>query len=152
MNQKITLNIDLKKTLKYGLITVAISIIGLVIVYMVFINNFTIFGESEKRILKTKWDYEGLRQATLFEYIGNAATMPSFIVPIDFGDPKSSNGSNEHIVLTAEKAGVAMVNIEWNSFDTLTISLAEGLKPITMLDKVIYPDSSLNVNIEYVTK
>lgn len=116
------------------------------VAYGIFISNFDLFGEPEKEILKTNCDYEGLRQATIFEYGGNAVTNSAIIVSIDLGCSDDPADSNKKIVFSAEQTGEMMVETEWESFDTLKIIYSYRLEPIT------YSDSTLNVTIEYEEK
>jgi hypothetical protein len=139
----------MNRIVKYSLITISILIIGLLVVFEVFIGSFDLFGEPEKEILKTNCDYEGLRQSTIFEYGGNAATNPAILVSIDLGCSGYPDDSKKEIVFSAEHKGGTTVETEWKSFDTLKIIYSNKLLPITLIDKVTYSDSSLNVTIEY---
>jgi len=58
---------------------------------------------------------------------------------------------DEKIIFTADKNSVddKDVNVTWLTFDTLRIEYKKGLRIFTQLDKVIYPDSTLNVYIKY---
>lgn len=142
----------MNRIVKYGLITISILIIGLFVAYGIFINNFDLLGEPEKEILKTNCDYEGLRQATIFEYGGNAVTIPAIIVSIDLGCSDNPDDSKKKIVFSAEHTGGTTVETEWKSFDTLKIIYSDRLEPIIQLEKVTYSDSTLNVMIDYETK
>lgn len=142
----------MNRIIKYGLITISILIIGLFVAYGIFISTFDLFGEPEKEILKTDCDYEGLRQATTFEYGGNAATIPAIKVSIDLGCSDNPDDSEKKTVFSAEHRGGTTVETEWKSFNTLKIIYSNSLEPITMLDKVTYSDSTLNVIIEYEKK
>ena len=126
--------------------------IGLFVAYGIFLSTFDLFVEPEKEILKTDCDYEGVRQATTFEYGGNAATIPAIKVSIDLGCSDNPNDSEKKTVFSAEHRGGTTIETEWKSFDTLKIIYSNSLEPITMLDKVIYSDSTLNVTIEYEKK
>jgi hypothetical protein len=142
----------MNRIVKYGLITISILIIGLFVAYGIFINNFDLFGEPEKEILKTNCDYEGLRQATTFKYGGNAVTNSAIIVSIDLGCSDFPDDSEKKIAFSAEQTSGATVETEWKSFDTLKIIYSDRLEPITQLDQVVYSDSTLNVTIEYEKK
>jgi len=142
----------MKRIVKYGLITISISTIGLFVAYGIFINTFDLFGEPKKEILKMDCDYEGLRQATTFEYGGNAVTIPALNVSIDLGCSDNLNDSKNKIIFSAEHKVGATIETEWKSFDTLKITYSNSLEPIIMLDKVIYSDSTLNLTIEYEKK
>jgi hypothetical protein len=139
----------MNRVVKYGLITFSILIIGLIVTYGLFISTFDLFGEPEKEILKTDCDYEGLRQATTFEFGGNAVTIPAINVSIDLGCSDNPDNSNKKIVFSAEHTGGTTVETEWESFDTLKIIYSDRLEPITQIDQVTYADSTLNVTIEY---
>lgn len=143
----------MNQLLKYSLITIPILIIGLIVAfYGVCISSFDLFGEPDKQILKTNCDYEGLRQATLFEYGGNAVTPPSLIVSIDLGCSGNPDDSKTKIVFSAEQCSETTLETEWKSFDTLRIIYSKRLEPVTQVKKVTYPDSTLNVTIEYEEK
>lgn len=142
----------MKRIVKYGLITLSILIIGLIVTFGIFISTFDLFGKPEKEILKTDCDYEGLRQATIFEYGGNAVTNPAILVSIDLGCSGYPDDSKKEIVFSAEHADGSTVDTEWKSFDTLKIIYSGRIEPIIQLDKVTYSDSTLNVSIEYVER
>jgi len=142
----------MNRIVKYGLITISLPIIGSLVAYGIFINNVDLFGEPEKEILKINCDYEGLRQATIFEFSGNAVTAPSLIVSIDIGCSSNPYDSKKKIVFSAEHTGGTALNTEWKSFDSLRIIYSERLEPVVKIDKVTYSDSTLNVTIEYVEK
>lgn len=112
-------------------------------------DTFDLFGEPKKEILKTDCDYEGLRQATTFEYGGNSVTIPALNVSIDLGCSDKSNDFKNKIIFSAEHKAGATIETEWTSFDTLVITYSNSLEPIIMLDEVIYSDSTLNLTIEY---
>jgi hypothetical protein len=92
----------MNRIIKYGLIIFSILLIGLFVAYGVFISNFDLFGEPEKEILKTNCDDEGLRQATIFEYGGNAVTIPTIKVSIDLDCSDKPNDTQKKIVFSAE--------------------------------------------------
>lgn len=127
-------------------------IIGLFVAYGIFINTFDLFGEPEKEILKTDCDYEGLRQATTFEYGGNTVTIPAIKVSIDLGCSDNPDDTKRKIVFSAEHTGGTTVETKWKSFDTLVITYSDKLEPITQIDRVTYNDSTLNLIIEYEKK
>ncbi|RZS93592.1 hypothetical protein [Aquimarina brevivitae] len=139
----------MNRIVKYGLISISILIIGLFVIYGIFISTFDLFGEPEKEILKTDCDYEGLRQATTFEYGGNAVTIPAIIVSIDLGCSDNPDDTKKKIVFSAEHTGGTTVETKWKSFDTLVVTYSDKLEPITQINKLTYSDSTLNVTIEY---
>ena len=137
---------------KYSLITISIFIIGLFVAFGIFMNTFDLFGEPEKEILKTDCDREGLRQATIYEYGGNAATIPAINVSIDLGCASIPDDSRKKVVFSGQHTGGTIVETEWKSFDTLKITYSDKLEPFIMIDVVTYSDSTLNVIIEYEKK
>jgi hypothetical protein len=139
----------MNRKIKYGLITLTILIFGLVITFGIFVRTFDLFGNPDKEIVKTNCDYEGLRQATIFIYGGNAVTNPGILVSIDLGCSTNPDDSKKKIVFSAEYTDGLTVDTEWKSFDTLRIIYSDRLEPITQLEKVTYSDSTLNVIIEY---
>ncbi len=136
--------------LKYGLWTVVtILTVGLV-GYIVLLNTFDIFATPDKKVLNYKCDYEGLRQAETYRLEGNAVTNSSINVSVHLG----CNGrerKDEKRIFTADNGSVddKDVTIAWLTFDTLTIEYKKGLRIFTQLDKVVYPDSTLNVYVTY---
>ncbi len=122
------------------------------VIYGIFINNFDVFGEPEKEILKTDFDFEGLRQATIYEYGGNSVTIPAIVVSIDLGCTDNPDDSKKKVVFSAKHIGGTTVDTEWKSFDTLKIIYSDRLEPITQIEKVTYSDSTLNLTIEYEEK
>lgn len=139
----------MNRIVKYGLITISILIGVLFVAYGIFISTFDLFGKPEKEVLETNCDYERLRQATIFEYGGNAVTIPAINVSIDLGCGGNPDDSKKKIVFSAEHQGGTTVKTEWKSFDTLIIIYSNRLEPLTKIDKVTYSDSTLNVTILY---
>jgi len=140
----------MNRIVKYVLIT--ISIVGLFVAYGIFISAFDMFGELVNDISETNCDYEGLRQATAFEFGGNAVTIPSIIISIDLGCNRKPSLSKKKIMSSVEHRDGTKLETEWISFDTLKIIYSDRLEPITRIDKVTYSDSTLNVIIEYEKK
>jgi hypothetical protein len=140
----------MNKLLKYGLLTTIILIVGLAIAYAVFLSTFQIFEEPESGIIQAECDYEGIRQATVYEFGGNAVTVPLIAVSINNGCGKSRQDENKKVIFSAEYNGGSIVNAKWLSFDSLQISYSKNLEPKTLIDKVTFKDSSLNVNVIFV--
>ena len=140
----------MNKLLKYGLLTTIILVISLAVAYAIFINTFQIFKESKSKIIQAECDYEGIRQATVYEFGGNAATVPLISVSVNNGCGKSSQDENKKVIFSAEYNGGSNVNVKWLSFDSLQISYSKNLAPNTLIDKVTYKDSSLNVNVIFI--
>ena len=139
----------MNKILKYGLIVITILTIVFIIAYGIFISTFDLFGEPEKTIIDTNCDFEGLRQATVYNFGGNATTVSSISVSIDLGCSNNPNDKDKKVVFSAEYKG-GKVETAWLTFDTLKITYSPNLIPITQIKKVIYSDTSLNVNIVFV--
>jgi hypothetical protein len=140
----------MKKPIKYGLIVIAILIVGLIIGYGIFLSTFDLFGEPEKEILDTNCDYEGLRQATTYNFGGNAVTIPLIAVSIDLGCSDNPNDKDKIVIFSAEHKG-GKVRTEWISFDTLKVFYTKNLIPISQLDSVTFKDSSLDLVVVYET-
>ena len=139
-----------RKLVKYGLWTIGtVLTIGL-IGYVILLNTFDIFGTPDKKILSCKCDYEGLRQAETYRLEGNAATNPSISVSVHL-DCSGHERKDEQIIFTVDNNSIddKDVTITWQTFDTLTIIYKKGLRLFTQVDKVIYPDSTLNVYVKY---
>lgn len=124
----------MNRILKYGLITISIFIIGVFVSYEIFVNNFDLFGEPEKEILNTKCDNQGVRQATIFEYGGNAVTNQAILVSIDLGCSDNPDDSKKKIVFSAENKGGTTLQTECKSFDTLKIIYSDRLEPVSQID------------------
>ncbi|MBS2101058.1 hypothetical protein [Carboxylicivirga linearis] len=139
----------MNKIVKYGLLTTLILLVGLVISFVIFISSFDMFGEPEKQIIETVYDNEGLRQATIFEFGGNAVTNSSIHVSIDLGNKNKTEDLKTKIVFSTEHISGTTVKTEWVSFDTLKISYSHELEPITQIEQVNYTDSTLDVIIIY---
>jgi hypothetical protein len=138
------------KLLKSGLWTVVtILVVGLV-GCIVLLNTFDIFDTSDKKILSYKCDYEGLRQAEMYRLDGNAVTNSSINVSVHL-DCNGHERREEKLVFTADNNSVDDndVTITWLTFDTLTIEYKKGLRIFTQLNKVVFPDSTLNVYVTY---
>jgi hypothetical protein len=120
-----------------------------VIAYGIFINTFDLFGEPEKTIIDKNCDYEGLRQATVYNFGGNAVTIPLIVVSIDLGCTDKPNDKEKKVIFSAEHKG-GSVETNWLTFDTLKITYTQNLTPITQIEKIVYPDTSLNVNVIFV--
>lgn len=92
------------------------------------------FGEPEKEILNTKYDNLGVRQATTFEYGGNAVTNAAILVSIDLGCSDNPDDSKKKIVFSAENKGGTALQTEWKSFETLKIIFSDRLEPVSQID------------------
>ena len=125
-------------------------IVGFIIGYRIFFSTFDLFGEPEKEILNTNCDYEGLRQATTYNFGGNAVTVPLIAVSIDQGCSEKPNDKNKIVIFSAEHRG-GKVETEWISFDTLKVFYSKNLIPIIQLDSVTFDDSSLDLVVVYET-
>lgn len=138
------------KLLKFGLWTVATILIVGLIGYVVFQNNFEIFEKPVKTIISAECDYEGLRQAEVYRFDGNAVTSASIHVSVHLNcdDPKQPD---DKIIFTVDNVSLADndARIDWVTFDTLSIEYKNGLRIFTQLDKIEYPDSTLNLQVKY---
>ena len=140
----------MSKLLKYGLLTTVVLVIGLAIAYVIFISTSQIFEEPKSKVLQAECGYEGIKQATVYEFGGNAVTVPLIYVSINNGCGKSKQNENKKVIFSAEYSGGSFVNVKWLSFDSLQVSYSRKLAPITLIEKVTYEDSSLIVNIIFV--
>lgn len=140
----------MKKLIKYSLIVIAILIVGLIIGYGIFLSSFDLFGEPEKEIIETNCDYEGLRQATTYNFGGNAVTVPLIAVSIDLGCSDKPKDKDKIVIFSAEHRGGKVVT-DWISFDTLKIFYTKNMMQITQLDSVSFDDSSLNLVVVFET-
>lgn len=138
------------KLLKYGLWTAGTILTVGLIGYVILLNTFDIFSTPDKKSLSYKCDYEGLRQVESYRLEGNAVTNPSINVSVHL-DCSGHERKQEKLIFTADNSSVddKDVTIAWLTFDTLTIEYKKGLRIFTQLDKVVYPDSTLNVYVTY---
>lgn len=138
------------KLLKYGLWTFAtILIVGLA-GYIILLNTFDIFNKPDKKILSYKCDYEGLRQAEIYRLAGNAVTNPSIHVSVHL-DCSGHERKDEKLIFVADESSMTDkdVNINWVTFDTLSIEYKKGLRIFTKLDRIEYSDSTLDLHVRY---
>ena len=138
------------RPVKYGVWIIAgLAIFG-ILVYAIFLSNFNLFGGPEEEVINQECDYEGLRQAKMYKFLGNATVDPSVHIAIgDCGD--SNNLSADRRIFTAESPNIedTDVRIKWISFDTLLVEYAEGLEIFSRENKVKYSDSTLDLHIIY---
>lgn len=99
--------------------------------------------------MKINCDNKGIRQATVYQFGGNALTIPAIKVSIDMGCTDLPRDSKKKIVFSADHTGGSKVETEWKTFDTLQITYSKKIKPITQIEKVTFTDTTLNVIIEY---
>jgi hypothetical protein len=138
------------KRLKYGLCTVATILIVGLLGYIILLNTFDIFDTPDKKTLSYKCDYEGLRQAEIYRLEGNAVTNPSIHVSVHLGC-SGHERKDEKLIFTADKSSMTDkdVNINWVTFDTLSIEYSKGLRIFTQLDRIEYSDSTLDLHVTY---
>ena len=139
------------KLLKFGLGTVATILIVGLIGYVVFLSNFEIFEKPVKTVISTVCDYEGLRQAEVYRFDGNAVTSASIHVSVHPHCDDLAKQPDEKVIFTVDNGSLADndVRIDWVTFDTLSIEYKKGLRIFAQLDKVEYPDSTLNIQVKY---
>ena len=138
------------RQLKFGLWTVATIIIVGLTGYIILLNTFDIFNTPDKKILSYKCDHEGLREAEIYSLEGNAVTNSSIHVSVHL-DCKGYERKDEKLIFTAENNSIMDndVHINWVAFDTLSIAYKKRLKIFTQLDRIEYPDSTLNLHVTY---
>jgi hypothetical protein len=138
------------KLSKYGLWTIVATLVIGLAGYVILLNTFDIFGTPNKKILSNKCDGEGLRQAEIYQLEGNAVTNSSINVSVHL-DCSRYQRKEEKLIFTADISSMndKDVNINWLTFDTLSIEYRVGLRIFTQLDKVVYADSALNVYVIY---
>jgi len=137
--------------LKFGLWTVATILpIGL-IGYIVFVSGFELFDKPIKKIINAECDYEGLRQAEMYRFDGNAVTSASIHVSVHLGCGDRAKQAEEKVIFTVDNSSLADndVRINWMTFDTLLVEYKKGLRIFAQLDKIEYPDSTLNLRVKY---
>jgi hypothetical protein len=141
------------KTVKYGIWTIAVVGILSLLSFGIFLANFDILGKPEKEFIDQECDYEGLRRASLYTLSGNASANPSIHISID-GCNSNSSSSVDRVIFTADKSNLDEdnVKIKWISFDTLIVEYTDDLRIFNQERKVGYPDTSLNLYIEYIKR
>jgi hypothetical protein len=138
------------KLLKYGLWTIATIIVVGLTGYIILLNTFNIFNTPNEKILSYKCDNDGLREAEVYRLQGNAVTNPSIHVSVHL-DCDGYERKDEKVVFTADNNSITEkdVSINWVTFDTLLIEYKKGLRIFTQLDKIKYPDSTLDLHVTY---
>jgi hypothetical protein len=136
--------------LKYGLWTVAAILIVGLFGYIILLTTFDLFDTPDKKVLREKCDYEGLRQAEIYRLEGNAVTNSSIHVSVHL-DCNGQDRKDEKLIFTADESSMTDkdVTINWVTFDTLSIEYKKGLRIFTKLDRVEYPDSTLDLHVTY---
>jgi hypothetical protein len=138
------------KLVKYGLWTAAIVFTVIAGGYLIVLSSFDIFSDPDIRVLDQRCDYEGLRQAQMYQVEGNAVTNPSIHVSVQLGC-SDHQLKNEKLVFTASNGSLQDLDValDWVTFDTLLIRYQKELQIFTQLDKIEYTDSTLNVYVRY---
>ena len=132
------------------LATTAILIMGTIL----FINNFKMFDEPTKEIIKTECDYEGLRQATIFTLTGNATTNPSIHISMELGCDKNDEQKISNVLFTADNGRINgnEVDIRWTTLDTLTVFFDSNIRIFKKESLMKFGDSTMNFAINYIEK
>jgi hypothetical protein len=144
----------MNKAVKHGLIVGGIVLLLGILGFMIFMNSFEIFEEPKKEIVRTECDYEGLRQATVFKFVGNTTANPSLDVSANLGCDGYNDEVTDSILFTADASSLHgdEVEIKWTSFDTLRIIYSADLRVFKETGKMTFEDSTLNFVIEYQKK
>jgi hypothetical protein len=141
MNKKIT------PLVIWGLVTIIVLSVG----WSFFMEKaVVVFEPPERQILTYMCDNDGLRRAEVYRLDGNAVTNTSIHVSVRLGC-RPNQGSNEKVAFSIDDSSVADgdVSINWVAIDTLAVEYKRGLKVFTRLEKLVYPDSTLNLTVIY---
>jgi hypothetical protein len=109
-----------------------------------------IFDFPNTRLVGHECDYKGLRQVEKYVLEGNAVTNPSIHVSVHPGCGNDGR-KNEKIIFVVDGSSINDEDEKVNlvAFDTLAIAYKRGLRVFTRLDKVVFSDSTLNINVIY---
>jgi hypothetical protein len=118
--------------------------------YFFMAKTWVVFDLPDKEVISYKCDHQGQRQIEMYRLEGNAVTNPSIHVSVHLGCDNYEQKS-ETIIFTADDGSIADNDVHINlvTFDTLAIEYKRGMNTFTKLDKVVFPDSTLNLNIIY---
>jgi hypothetical protein len=107
--------------------------------YFFIAKTLVVFDLSDKEVISYKYDHQGQRQIEMYRLV-------SVHLGCDNYEQKS-----ETIIFTADDGSIADNDVHINlvTFDTLAIEYKRGMNTFTKLDKVVFPDSTLNLNIIY---
>ena len=121
---------------------------------ILFINNFKMFDEPTKEIIKTECDHEGLRQTTIFTLTGNATTNPSIHISTKIGCDKNDEQKNSNVLFTADNGRINgnEVDIKWTTLDTLTVFFDSNIRILKKESLMKFGDSTMNFAINYKEK
>lgn len=141
-----------RKAIKYGICAGAgVLAIGIILV-AIAMSSFNLFTAPDQRQISTECDYEGIRQAAIYQVDGNAVTNESIHVSINMGCEGSNYDKEGRIIFSADNTtGKGDILLKWLSFNTLSINYWKGLRVINHLDKVEFQDTTLNVQVKYKT-
>jgi hypothetical protein len=139
-----------KKIIKFGIWGLVVIFIISLAWYFFMANALIVFEPPDKKVISYKCDYEGLRQVEMYRFEGNAVTNPSIHVSIHLGCDNYEQ-KDEKVVFTVDNSSIEDNDVHINlvTFDTLRIEYKRGLRFFTKLDKVVFPDLTLNLNIIY---
>ena len=118
--------------------------------YLFIENALVVFDVPDKKMIDYKCDHEGLRRVEMYRFEGNVATNPSIHVSLQLGCDNYEE-SGEKIIFTADNSSIqdGDVKIDLVTFDTLRVEYKKGLRIFTKLDRVAFPDSTLNLIVTY---
>lgn len=140
----------MNKIIKIGILGL-VTIFALGLAWYLFMENaLVVFDVPEKKVVDYKCDHEGLRRVEMYRFEGNAVTNPSIHVSLQIGC-EDYEERDEKIIFTADNSSIqdSDVKIDLVTFDTLRVEYKKGLRVLTKLDKVVFPDSTLNLNVTY---
>ena len=113
-------------------------------------NALVLFDLPDRKVISNKCDHEGLRQIEMYKLEGNAVTNPSIHVSIHLGCD-NYGAEDEKIIFAADNSSIEDndVKISLVTFDTLRVEYKSRLRTFTKLDRVVFPDSTLSLNVTY---
>lgn len=129
-------------------------IIGVIVLcwYLFVTEALVVRGVPDRRVIESMCDYEGIRSAVSYSIDGNPSAPESVYVSAQMGCD-DYRATHEQIIFGAEKANVSRqdITMRWLSFDSLEIRFRKELQVISKVNKVSFPDSTLNAVVVYRT-
>ena len=118
--------------------------------YFFMADALVIFDLPDKKVIDYRCDHEGLRQVEIYRLEGNATRNPSIHVSIHLGCDNYEQ-RDERLIFAVDNSAIEDSDVKINlvAFDTLTVEYKKGLRIFTKLDRVAFPDSTLNLHVTY---
>lgn len=121
--------------------------IGLGVALLIFIWTFDLFPSENKKVTEANCDSKGIRKAVISQVEGNAVTSSTISVSVHLGCKKTPNINEESLIFLAEQRNEASVEVTWLTFDSLEVAYSRALEPVTIVDEVLFRDTTLNLTV-----